>query len=82
MKKVIIVSSPGTQFEVVQEKTVYAPENKVYFMQEGDLEFSKTQEQSEQYIKSLESQLQDLKNRINQLKDILIPGWDDPEYDE
>jgi hypothetical protein len=78
MKTIRIISSPGTEFKIVEEKTIYAPADQVYFMQDNEgLVFAKTQEQSEEYIKRLEKQLADARQTLDAIMDVLMPNRDD-----
>jgi hypothetical protein len=72
MKKIRIFSSPSTEYEVIKEVTVYAPNDQVYFVPEG-VEFHKTQEQSEKYIKDLEEQLHAANKKLSDVLDIIYP---------
>jgi hypothetical protein len=75
MKTIRIVSAPGTELKIVEEKSIYAPTDQVYFMQDNEgLVFAKTQEQSEEYIKSLEKQLNEARQTLDKIMDVLMPN--------
>jgi hypothetical protein len=79
MKTIRIVTSPKTEYKLIEERSVFAPNDQVYVMLDGEsLFFAKTQEQSKAYIEKLEKMLAEANGKLEELKNILWPT----RYDE
>jgi hypothetical protein len=71
-KKIILISSPSTTYEIERQTSIYSPDDHIYMTTEG-VTFSRTEEQSQARINELEVTVHDLRIKLDKILDIVYP---------
>jgi hypothetical protein len=82
MKTITILSAPGEEYEVQKVTDIHARRGELYLMTDPGIDFHRTEEQSQERIKALETELAKLRQQLDAIHSIIDPNYDNcEEYD-
>jgi hypothetical protein len=82
MKVITILSAPGEEYEIKKIVDMHVPRGELYLMEDAELKFRRTEEQTQEYLKSLETEIIKLRQQLDAIHSIIDPDYDNCEkYD-